>query len=61
MSRPAPDFRIRLRPENRDKLIALAEDAELPASVLASRLLEELLPTVKSVRQRLQIVREGQS
>jgi hypothetical protein len=51
-------FNVRLPAESAEKLKSIAEDAGLFPGRVAGLLLSELLPTVKAVRSRLQIVRE---
>jgi hypothetical protein len=48
---------LRLSAAADDKLTALAQSAGIRRTTLATALLEELLPSVSGVRQRLQIER----
>lgn len=49
---------FRLTEADYDKLDALASEAGMTKSAMATALFEELLPTIKGVRRRLQIIRE---
>jgi hypothetical protein len=49
---------FRLTAADYDKLDALAAEAGMTKSAMATALFEELLPTIKGVRRRLQIIRE---
>jgi hypothetical protein len=59
MSDERPQVNIRLDQESFDKLKRLAEEAGMYPGALAAALLLELLPTVKGVRRRLQVIRDG--
>lgn len=48
---------VRLREESRQRLAEMATEAGIRPGQLAALLLEELLPTVQSVKTRIQIVR----
>jgi hypothetical protein len=48
---------VRLEAENIERLKAIAEDAGIAPGRAASLLLAELLPTVKAIRPRIQVIR----
>jgi antitoxin component of RelBE/YafQ-DinJ toxin-antitoxin module len=52
---------IRLDDENLERLKAIAEDAGVAPGRAASLLLSELLPTVKAIRPRIQVIRHERS
>lgn len=52
---------IRLTPAADDKLAELARGSGIAKARVAAAMLEELLPSVTGVRQRLQITRNGRA
>jgi hypothetical protein len=60
-STPKYQTTVRLSPAAGERLEELAAESGIGTSKLAAAMLEELLPTVASVRQRLQITRSSEN